>query len=205
MVKSFVLLVAVLLCVPCQAQQRTWVSTKNIRANTGTVITLTSNLITSSGVITNTANIITQTSQTISTSNLGATTGTVGTLNLGSLVCSTITSGTYTPTRSAESNLAGNADLTVAQWMRVGNVVMVSGRFTADPSLALASGFEISLPIASNLATTSDLAGIAHSGAVAALSAEVSGAASNDTAKITWVAVDLLARSWSYQFSYQVK
>lgn len=113
--------------------------------------------------------------------------------------------GVYTPTRSAEANMDANVTMTEAQYMRVGNTVTVSGRFTADPTLtATATSFEITLPIASNIGAVEDCAGVAFCGTIAGMGAEVIGVVANDTAKVQWVASDITSKTWSYQFSYQV-
>ena len=116
-----------------------------------------------------------------------------------------VTSGTYTPTRSSETNLDANVTMTEAQYLRVGNTVTVSGRFTADPTLtATATDFEITLPIASNIGAAEDAAGVAFCGSIAAQGAEIIGVAANDTAQIQWIAGDVTSQTWSYTFTYQV-
>lgn len=116
-----------------------------------------------------------------------------------------VTSGVYTPTRSSETNLDANVTMTEAQWMRVGNTVTVSGRFTADPTLTTtATNFEITLPVASNLGAAEDLAGTAFCAAIASQGAAIHGVVANDTAEIAWVATDVTSQTWSYTFSYQV-
>lgn len=129
----------------------------------------------------------------------------------GPLKCDSITNdtglaaGVYTPTRSAEANMDANVTMTEAQYMRVGNTVTVSGRFTADPTLtATTTSFEITLPVASNIGAVEDVAGVAFCGAIAAQGAEIIGVVANDTAKVQWVAGDVTSQSWSYTFSYQV-
>lgn len=113
--------------------------------------------------------------------------------------------GTYTPTRSAEANLDANVTMTQAQYLRVGNTVTVSGRFTADPTLtATATSFEITLPVASNIGAVEDLAGVAFCGSVAQQGAEIIGVVANDTAKIQWMATDITSQTWSYTFTYEV-
>lgn len=114
-------------------------------------------------------------------------------------------SGTYTPTRSAETNLDSNVTMTEAQYMQVGDVVTVSGRFTADPTLAATvTSFEIDLPVASNIGAVEDLAGTAFCGAIAGMGAEILGVVANNTAKIQWISSDIASQSWSYSFTYQV-
>lgn len=61
-----------------------------------------------------------------------------------------IASGTYTPTITNGVNVASSTPLQ-CQWMRVGNVVTVSGKVVIDPTAAAATAFQMTLPIASNL------------------------------------------------------
>jgi hypothetical protein len=63
--------------------------------------------------------------------------------------------------------------------MRVGNVVTVSGRFTANPSSAGNTNIEISLPIASNLTNAEDCSGVSFCGSVSGQGAEIIGVAAN--------------------------
>lgn len=129
----------------------------------------------------------------------------------GSLQCDSIVNdtglaaGVYTPTRSAEANMDGNVTMFEAQYMRVGNTVTVSGRFTANPTLAAtATSFEMTLPVASNISAAEDVAGVAFCGSVAGMGAAISGSVANDTAVVAWVSSDINSNTWSFQFSYQV-
>jgi hypothetical protein len=89
--------------------------------------------------------------------------------------------------------------------MRVGNVVTVSGAFTADPTLSVTqTTFGISLPVASNFGNSFELAGTAACGNIAAQCAEVDADPANDRANVTWVATDTTSQDWSYIFTYQV-
>ena len=77
----------------------------------------------------------------------------------GDCLYGNICSGTYTPTCSGASGgtIGSCSD---AQYMRVGNVVTVSGRANFDPSSAGATcGFDISLPIASAFTNAYDAGG----------------------------------------------
>lgn len=59
------------------------------------------------------------------------------------------TSGTYTPTLTNTTNVTSSS-AKVAQWMRVGNVVTVSGRVDINPAIgSTLTQLEVSLPIAS--------------------------------------------------------
>ena len=132
----------------------------------------------------------------------------------GTITCTNITTGlatveldagTYTPTRSAEVNMDANVTMTQAQYLRVGATVTVSGAFTANPtSAAVATSFEITLPVTSNVGATDDVAGVAFSGAISGQGAEIIGVIANDTAKIQWISGDITSQSWSYTFSYQI-
>ena len=143
---------------------------------------------------------------------IGATTPAAGvftSLQADSITNDTgLAAGTYTPTDSAHANLDGtDVTMTEAQYMRVGNTVTVSGRFTADPTTTLVqTSFEITLPVASNIGAVEDVAGVAVCGTIATRSecAEVIGVIANDTAKIQWIPVDVASQTWSYTFTYQV-
>lgn len=116
-----------------------------------------------------------------------------------------ISSGVYTPTRSAEANMDANVTMLESQFIRVGNTVTVSGRFTADPTLtATATTFEITLPISSNLGAIEDLCGVAFCGAIAAMGAEVIGSVANNTAVIRFISSDVTSQTWSFIFTYQI-
>lgn len=74
-----------------------------------------------------------------------------------------ISASTYTPTLFNITNVAANTAY-VCQWMRVSNVVIVSGRVDVDPTLSGTDTIlDMSLPVASALAAASvgELAGTA--------------------------------------------
>ena len=117
----------------------------------------------------------------------------------------TITSGTYSPGVTSETNLDATTTASEAQYLRVGNTVTVSGRFNANPTLtATATNFEISLPIASNIGAVEDVAGVAFCGSIVSQGAAINGVVANDTAQIEWIATDVTAQDWSYTFTYQI-
>jgi hypothetical protein len=129
----------------------------------------------------------------------------------GSFQCDTVTNdtglahGVYSPLTSSAANLDADPTPTQAQYLRVGNTVTVSGRFTADPTTpATATSFELSLPVASNIGAAEDLAGVAFCGGVAGQGAEIIGGVANDTAVVQWVAGDVTSQTWSYTFTYRV-
>ena len=116
-----------------------------------------------------------------------------------------IASGTYTPTRSDETNLDANVTPTQAQYLRVGSVVTVSGGFKADPTTTVtATRFDLTLPIASNLGAVEDLAGVAFCGVIAGQGAEIRGVPASDKARVMWIAGDVTSQDWSYTFTYRI-
>jgi len=130
---------------------------------------------------------------------------TIPSINVSSGTLGNVRSGVYTPTRSAEANLDANVTMSEAQWSRVRNTVTVSGRFTANPTLAAtATSFELTLPVASNIGAVEDAAGVAFCGSIVSQGGEVIGVVANDTAKIQWISGDVTEQLWSYIFSYQV-
>jgi len=114
-----------------------------------------------------------------------------------------IASGTYTPTLTNTTNVAASTAFQ-CQWMRVGNVVTVSGRVSVDPTAAGATVLGISLPLASNIGAVEDCAGTAFANAVAGQGAAIWGDATNDRASMEWVAVDLTNQGMSFTFTYEI-
>lgn len=67
-------------------------------------------------------------------------------------------SGAYTPTITGSNNYSGSSD-SKAMWMRLGNIVTVSGSVVIDPTAAGLVIFDISLPVASDFTGVQDVAG----------------------------------------------
>lgn len=102
-----------------------------------------------------------------------------------------VTSGTYTPTLTAAANCSAPTS-NQAQYMRVGDVVTVSGTYSVtETSVATLCRLGISLPIASALTNAVQVAGVGsvetnstnnHQGGTLA------GDATNDRAELSWIA-----------------
>lgn len=121
---------------------------------------------------------------------------------------SSLTSGTYVPVISANINVDVNVTMTTANYIIVGSLATVSGRFTADPTLiTTATSFEVSLPSASSFTNVYDAAGTAVSGNVSSMSAEVIGVPRDPgaTAKIQWKSTDITLQTWSYIYQYRIQ
>lgn len=76
---------------------------------------------------------------------------------LGSI--GTVASGTYTPTATTVLNVSA-VTVTDAQYMRVGSVVTVSGTISIDAVATGVAQVRMTLPIASNLSWSHQLAGV---------------------------------------------
>ena len=113
-------------------------------------------------------------------------------------------SGAYTPTLTNVANLDASTAYE-CQYLRVGSVVVVSGKVDVDPTLAATSTqLGISLPIVSNLGASEDCAGTAFAAGVAGQGAAILGDTANDRAQMQWVSGDLANRGMFFIFAYQV-
>lgn len=114
-----------------------------------------------------------------------------------------IGSGTYTPTLTNVTNLAGST-ASVMHWIRVGNVVTVAGQIGIDPTAAGAIELGISLPIASDFGAALRASGTA----VAAASTEcfaIRADSTNDRASLVGLAVDTTNHNIYVTFTYLVQ
>lgn len=109
--------------------------------------------------------------------------------------------GTYTPTGTVVTNL-DSVTPGVFRYARIGNTVFVAGTATVDPTASGAINFGLSLPFASNLATTDDLSGQANT---SSLSGVCQSDTTNDRADVL-VGANTSTSSYSLRisFSYRV-
>lgn len=130
--------------------------------------------------------------------------------NVGTVTGTTdqfIASGTYSPGLTAVSNVS-NSSGGAGQWVRVGNVVTVSGRFTIDPTATTTlTQLDIDLPIASTFTLAHHCAGTAISGnvgnAAAVSPAEI--IAGSTKARLIYVCgTDSSSVNYSFTFTYQI-
>jgi len=118
-----------------------------------------------------------------------------------------LASGTYTPTLTLGLNLMASTP-SPCQWMRVGNVVTVSGLVTIDPaSASIFSSLYISLPVASNFTANDQCAGagsglgfIAAGLPCAGILADTAG----DRAEFVVVPPTAVNHSYAFTFTYQI-
>lgn len=113
--------------------------------------------------------------------------------------------GTYTPTASGAVNVTANTQH-LAQWLRNGDTVTVSGNMEIQPTAAAdtATRLRISLPVASALANTFECcgAGVNISGLYRAIA--IYGDVASDTAELAFAADSTSNRTCTYHFTYRV-
>jgi hypothetical protein len=110
-------------------------------------------------------------------------------------------SGTYTPAITSGANI-DKATASVCQYMRVGNIITVSGELQVDAKNAGAFEIAISLPVATGLSASGDAAGTAASsnGVMLRLSADPSG----NKVKVTGIAANSANTAYSFSFTYRL-
>lgn len=139
-----------------------------------------------------------------STGNTITITAGAGTLNLD-IPTTYVNGGTATPTGTAGTNVDAVTPYTL-HWTRVGTTVTFSG--TVDIDATVGSGgaiIELSLPIASDFAATTDAAGTVVQGtAPSGTSGWVSGSVANNRLVLTVTAVSTSAATYFFTGSYTV-
>lgn len=125
------------------------------------------------------------------------------TLGLGTIATLTGSSGVYTPTLTNVANLDASTAYQ-CQYVRVGDVVTVSGKVDADPTAAGTVQLGISLPIASNFGAEEDCGGVAFAPGIAGQGAGIIADATNNRAEMKWTAVDLTNQAFSFSFTYRI-
>jgi hypothetical protein len=139
-------------------------------------------------------------SQVLKQTSAGAA---VSVAQLASTDLSDVVSGAYVPTLTNVANLDASTAYS-SQYVRIGSVVMVSGRVDVDPTAAVATQLGISLPIASNLANPNECAGTAFASGIAGQGAAIRGDAANDRAEMVWIAADLTNQPMFWSFCYRI-
>lgn len=114
-------------------------------------------------------------------------------------------SGTYTPTLTNVSNVAASTAYQ-CQYMRVGNVVTVSGRVNIDATTTSTNTtLGVSLPIASNFASAQNAGGsFAPSAAALSASGVVFADTTNDRASFRILIDSAAANDYYFMFTYLV-
>ncbi len=111
----------------------------------------------------------------------------------------------YSPVASNIANLDGTPSMSTANYTRIGNMVTVSGYFSADATtISVATSFEITLPIASAFGNLEDCIGVGASGESGGESVQITAGIANDRALVSWFARDTTSNRWSYIFVYRI-
>ena len=115
-----------------------------------------------------------------------------------------IQSGTYTPTLTNTTNITSSTSNADVRWVRVGNVVKVSGYVNARPTAAGACVLDLSIPIASSLAAATELTGVCHLSTDAG--GYIYGDTTNDRATLSFTsgAAYPVEAPVAFEFSYEV-
>ncbi|HYC29582.1 MAG TPA: hypothetical protein VEB42_12205, partial [Chitinophagaceae bacterium] len=110
-------------------------------------------------------------------------------------------SGRYTPVVTNIANI-DKAAVSACQYMRVGNIITVSGELQVDPRGAGSIEIALSLPVAAKLDAPGDAAGTAASstGVMLRLSADAAG----HRVRVTGVAPNGGNAAYSFTFTYRV-
>lgn len=110
-------------------------------------------------------------------------------------------SGTYTPTITGVANVDASTAFT-CQFLRVGNVVTVSGAVNVDTNAAsVLTTVGISLPIASDLSSYLQCCGVASGSGVGYIQGDVT----NDRANLSFTVATTDNRAWFFNFTYLVR
>jgi predicted secreted protein len=131
----------------------------------------------------------------------------VNVINMTTVLTGGATSNFYSPGITGVANIGSLSAASPWFYTRVGNVVRVSGQFTGTPTAATtATKVAFSLPIASNLAATGDLAGTGRQ--ITSANGEAVGIyadTANDRAEAFFQSLLNTASVYSIEFSYVVK
>lgn len=114
-------------------------------------------------------------------------------------------SGTYTPTLTNTTNVAASTAY-ICQYMRVGNVVTVSGQVAIDATATGLIVLEMSLPVASNFSQTRQAGGTfsAYTTGTAKEQGCISAQSTNDTLEFRAVVTEVANLSYFFSATYQV-
>lgn len=112
------------------------------------------------------------------------------------------TSGTYTPTLTNTTNVAASTAY-ACQYMRVGDVITVSGKVDIDPTAPGATVLRMDLPFPPGFGNDFEAGGTANSAAVAGESASISAVASSGLIAIKFTAVDISSKSYFFTVTYK--
>jgi hypothetical protein len=113
-------------------------------------------------------------------------------------------SGTYTPTLTNTTNVASSTAV-ICQYMRVGNVVTISGQFSVQATTGgIAFVLGMSLPIASNFTLQRQAGGSFSAGSTALTMNVIVADSTNDRLLITGIMTDTASRACAFHATYLI-
>jgi enamine deaminase RidA (YjgF/YER057c/UK114 family) len=113
-------------------------------------------------------------------------------------------SGTYTPTLTNTTNVAASS-AGVGQYMRVGNVVTVSGQVNIDPTATGDTIMGVSIPVASNFSAQTNAGGtFAVLSGTVVQGGSIYADSTNDRVTFRMTASDVANRAYQYHFTYRI-
>jgi hypothetical protein len=110
-------------------------------------------------------------------------------------------SGTYTPTITNVANVASSTAFE-CQWMRVGDVVTVSGKVVVDPTAATLTRIRMTLPIASDFGAEEDAAGTAGNRSTTGESGVIFADSTNDEVELRFTPSDTASNTLIFHYTY---
>jgi hypothetical protein len=114
-----------------------------------------------------------------------------------------LASGTYTPTLTNVTNLDASTAY-LCQYMRLGDIVTVSGRVTVNPTGLTFTDLGITVPIASDFANDYEAAGTGATNATAGGSALVKADTANDGVLLSFTAPLTTSYEMFFTFTYRI-
>lgn len=117
-----------------------------------------------------------------------------------------IVGDTYNCVATAPANLDSTPADHTARYMRVGNIVTVSGYITIDPTTTDTSTvFQLALPVASSLSATSDLSGTGTLGDTLTITPfQIRANTSNNTAFFVGYPIATVSINLTYVYTYTI-
>lgn len=118
------------------------------------------------------------------------------------LALTDLTSGTYTPTTTDITNVDSSSGY-ASQYLRVGGTVTVSGAVSINPTATGDTIVDITLPIASSFTNSENAAGVMSCSGIDQFGTIIANA-TDDQARLRFLATDTAARDWWFTFTYRV-
>jgi hypothetical protein len=114
-----------------------------------------------------------------------------------------VDSGIYTPSLTNVTNVTSSTAYS-CQWMRIGNMVTVSGKVTIDPAATSATELGMSLPVVSNFANQEECAGTAADNANNNHPVRIIADSTNDRAAFVFTPTSNASADYAFIFMYQI-